>query len=165
MSRLPRKGDTNQRLWFDLDPWGRYLATGDQVSFLILPMYQANEARRAISRHGISVACSVSSQRRHCRSLSAEWQQVRLQIMHELTADAIGSVQFHPFKPLMMASSGSRAPPIETEDEESSSSESDSESDEDDSDEEAVQDTERPARKKTLRPRPLDDSLRIWSFA
>lgn len=32
VSHLARKGDTNQRLWFDLDPWGRYIATGDQVS-------------------------------------------------------------------------------------------------------------------------------------
>jgi hypothetical protein len=84
-------------------------------------------------------------------------------------ADAIGSVQFHPFKPLMMATAGSRAPPTETEDEESSSSESESESDEDDSDEEAAQDSERPVLRrpvprKTLRSRPLDDSLRIWSF-
>jgi hypothetical protein len=45
------------------------------------------------------------------------------------------------------------------------SSESGSESGEDDSDEEAVQDNERQAPKKTLRPRPLDDSLCIWSFA
>jgi hypothetical protein len=85
--------------------------------------------------------------------------------MTELMADAIGSVQFHPFKPLMMASAGSRAPPTETEDEDSHSSEGESESGEDDSDEEVVQDNERPAHKKTLRPRPLDDSLRIWSFA
>jgi hypothetical protein len=85
--------------------------------------------------------------------------------MNELMADAIGSVQFHPFKPLMMASAGSRAPPTETDTEESDSSESESESGEDDSDEEAVQDNERQAPKKTLRPRPLEDSLRIWSFA
>jgi hypothetical protein len=85
--------------------------------------------------------------------------------LDELMADAIGSVQLHPFKPLMMASAGSRAPPTETDDEESSSSESESESDEDVSVEEAVQDNKRPAPKKTLRPRPLDDSLRIWSFA
>jgi len=137
---------------------------------LYLPMIQANEVRRAISRHGISLACSANNQRGQCRSLNTEWQKVRLCIMHELMADAIGSVQFHPFKPLMMASSGSRAPPTETEDEESSSSESESESDEDDSDEKAAQDSERPvlrrpATKKTLRPRPLDDSLRVWSFA
>jgi hypothetical protein len=75
------------------------------------------------------------------------------------------SAQFHPYKPLMMASAGSRAPPTETDTEESGSSESGSESGEDDSDEEAVQDNERQAPKKTLRPRPLDDSLCIWSFA
>ena len=27
---LKRKGTTNQRLWFDVDPWGRYLASGDE---------------------------------------------------------------------------------------------------------------------------------------
>jgi hypothetical protein len=31
VATLPRKGDTNQRIWFDLDPWGRYLTTGDLV--------------------------------------------------------------------------------------------------------------------------------------
>jgi hypothetical protein len=85
-------------------------------------------------------------------------------------ADAIGSVQFHPFKPLMMASSGSRAAPTETDDADSDSSENESESSEDDSDEEAVQDNQksepsRAAPRKTLRPGPLDDSLPIWSFA
>lgn len=70
----------------------------------------------------------------------------------------------------MMASAGSRAPPTETEDVDSDSSESDSENSDDDNDEEAVQDYEtpmahRPAARRTLRPTPLDDSLRIWSFA
>ena len=97
--------------------------------------------------------------------MNAEWRKVCLHTMDELMADAVGSVQFHPFKPLMMASAGSRAPPIETNDEESDSSESESESDEGDNDEEVVQGNERPSPKKTLRPRPLDDSLRIWSFA
>ncbi|EAL20959.1 hypothetical protein CNBD5600 [Cryptococcus deneoformans B-3501A] len=27
---LPRKGRTNQRLWFDIDVWGRWLASGDE---------------------------------------------------------------------------------------------------------------------------------------
>jgi hypothetical protein len=31
-SHLPRNGSTNQRLSFDIDPWGRYLVTGDQAS-------------------------------------------------------------------------------------------------------------------------------------
>jgi hypothetical protein len=35
VAMLPRKGDTNQRIWFDLDPWGRYLATGDQVGHFV----------------------------------------------------------------------------------------------------------------------------------
>lgn len=30
-----RPGDTNQRLQFDVDPWGRWLASGDEVRFLI----------------------------------------------------------------------------------------------------------------------------------
>ena len=28
-AELPRDGQTNQRLAFDVDPWGRYLTTGD----------------------------------------------------------------------------------------------------------------------------------------
>ena len=29
-AELPRDGQTNQRLTFDVDPWGRYLAAGDR---------------------------------------------------------------------------------------------------------------------------------------
>lgn len=29
---LKREGQTNQRLWFDVDPWGRWIAAGDEVS-------------------------------------------------------------------------------------------------------------------------------------
>lgn len=123
-----------------------------------------------MSPHGTSVACSSNSQSRQCPSWNTVWQKVRLYALGELMIDAIGSVQFHPFKPLMMASAGSRAPPTETEDVDSDSSESDSENSDDDNDEEAVQDYEtpmahRPAARRTLRPTPLDDSLRIWSFA
>jgi hypothetical protein len=86
-----------------------------------------------------------------------------------LTLDAIGSVQFHPFKPLLMVSSGSRATPSTLDDVESDSA-SESDSDDSDSDEQAGQVSERlqsfkPAPTTRLRPRPLDDSLRIWSFA
>ncbi len=34
--RFERPGKTNQRLYFDLDPSGRYLATGDTVTIIIL---------------------------------------------------------------------------------------------------------------------------------
>jgi len=69
-----------------------------------------------------------------------------------------------------MAASGSRAVAQEviSDDSESSDSESDTES-EDSSADESLE-GERPASlglptKQTVRPSPLDDALRIWSFA
>lgn len=34
ISQYSRKGSTNQRLWFDVDPWGRYLASGDEEGYV-----------------------------------------------------------------------------------------------------------------------------------
>lgn len=31
--KLPRSAMTNQRLGFAIEPWGRWLATGDEVSY------------------------------------------------------------------------------------------------------------------------------------
>ncbi|ORY27763.1 hypothetical protein BCR39DRAFT_537048 [Naematelia encephala] len=31
---IERKGMSNQRIWFDVDPWGRYLASGDEVNII-----------------------------------------------------------------------------------------------------------------------------------
>lgn len=30
LAEYDRKGSSNQRLWFEVDPWGRYLASGDE---------------------------------------------------------------------------------------------------------------------------------------
>lgn len=34
LAELPRLGTTNQRLLFDVDPWGRYLTSGDEKGHL-----------------------------------------------------------------------------------------------------------------------------------
>lgn len=88
----------------------------------------------------------------------------------KLIVDAIGSVQFHPFKPLVMASAGSRSMAVDVSGADSDSSDSDSDSDEDDSEDAESQEAEdlttsRLPVKKSIRSSPLDDSLRIWSFA
>lgn len=60
IAEMARDGDTNQRLTFDVDPWGRYLASGDQVSRHIIscswreqPADQSSSTE--LSRYGISV--------------------------------------------------------------------------------------------------------------
>lgn len=60
IAEMAREGDTNQRLTFDVDPWGRYLASGDQVSRHIIscswkeqPADQSSSTE--LSRYGISV--------------------------------------------------------------------------------------------------------------
>lgn len=35
VARLERPASTNQRLSFDVDPWGRWIASGDEVRFPI----------------------------------------------------------------------------------------------------------------------------------
>lgn len=60
LSHLPRQGSTNQRLTFDLDPWGRYLVAGEQVliSNVLVEMGDldgADATRMAVSKLGISV--------------------------------------------------------------------------------------------------------------
>jgi WD40 repeat protein len=77
LAALPRAASTNQRIHFDIDPWGRYLATGDEGGIVKVWDIQDPE-------------CPVVFE-------------------EKLTAEAVGSVQLHPFKPLLLVSSGSRA--------------------------------------------------------
>jgi hypothetical protein len=86
------------------------------------------------------------------------------------SVDAIGSVQFHPFKPLIMVSAGSRAVTFVEDESESDSEKSESESDEEDSERDGNKRNRpstlpRVAPKRSSRPSPLDDALRILSFA
>jgi len=88
---------------------------------------------------------------------------------YKLIPDAIGSLQIHPFKPLVLAAAGSRVVPSQRDDSDSSESESDSGDDE--TDEEAVlantpDRTYLADRSSVTKSRKTpDDSLRIWSFA
>lgn len=88
---------------------------------------------------------------------------------YKLTSDAIGSVQLHPFKPLVMAAAGSRG--VSSQRDHSDSSESESDSGDDDADDE-TEPANTPDRRYlagrssvTKSRKTLDDSLRIWSFA
>ena len=90
---------------------------------------------------------------------------------YELIPDAIGSVQLHPFKPLVMAAAGSRSTSPGQDDANSGSSESESDSEDEDTDDGAdpanTPDSRYLAGRSSVtksRKTP-DDSLRVWSFA
>ncbi|RSH86125.1 uncharacterized protein EHS24_004353 [Apiotrichum porosum] len=121
VARLERPTSTNQRIWFDVDPWGRWLASGDENGTVRIwdigsPSYDA-----------------VADLKLH--------------------NDAVNSVQFHPFKPLLLTSAGSRAF-LQSEDLELSSDESDSDSDSNDE----------PAP-ISIKTGPKDSRMAIWSMA
>ncbi|KAK1926502.1 putative guanyl nucleotide binding protein [Papiliotrema laurentii] len=94
LAELPRLGTTNQRLLFDVDPWGRYLTSGDEKGHL--HMWDISDLTRG----------------------EPIWSG-------NLHTDAVGSVQLHPYQPLLLSVSGSRS--ISTE--YSSDSDDESESD------------------------------------
>lgn len=85
--------------------------------------------------------------------------------------DAIGSVQFHPFKPLLLSTSGSRwTAPLVHED---SSSDTDTDSTSDvDSDDQESEEFPWSARHygdkvagSDIRAGEKEEALRVWSFA
>ncbi|ODO09066.1 hypothetical protein I350_02665 [Cryptococcus amylolentus CBS 6273] len=98
--RLDRDGQTNQRIWFDVDPWGRWVASGDQNGYVRVWDI-------------VDPVCPVV------------WEQ-------KLYNSAVGSVQFHPFYPLLLSCSGSRQYLGRVFDSDSDISSSDSESGTDD---------------------------------
>ena len=51
LASLARPAGTNQRIAFDLDPWGRWIASGDEVSCLI---FVQTDARTVLCAFGIS---------------------------------------------------------------------------------------------------------------
>jgi hypothetical protein len=87
---------------------------------------------------------------------------------YKLIPDAIASVQFHPFKPLVMTSAGSRviSPQRDESDSDSDDSGSDGEEEESDDEIESADQASLSGRPTVTKGRrPLDDTLRIWTFA
>ncbi|WVQ74053.1 hypothetical protein IAR50_003636 [Cryptococcus sp. DSM 104548] len=100
LANLNRDGKTNQRIWFDVDPWGRWIASGDQNG--CVRVWDINDP-----------------------VLPVVWEQ-------KLHDSAVGSVQFHPFYPLLLSCSGSRRYLDHTSGSDGDSSSSSSVSDSDD---------------------------------
>ncbi|WVW78569.1 hypothetical protein I302_100525 [Kwoniella bestiolae CBS 10118] len=132
LSCFERGGSSNQRIGFDVDPWGRWLSSGDEDGTVrIWDLSTLNP------------------------------QPIFQQELHQ---DAIGSVQFHPFQPLLLTCSGSRKhlqQTFESEDESSSSEEEDG-SEADTSKEESGSEGV-VSSFVTGRWRPLDATMRVWS--
>ena len=74
-------------------------------------------------------------------------------------ADAVGTVAFHPFKPLLLSASGARHFRPSGLTEANSSSSSDYTTDDEVNDPTAVR------RQRQLLPRTLDSSVKLWRFA
>ena len=88
LGRVKRNLISNQRISFDLDPWGKYLATGSQdVEILI---YNTND---------FSLHCSMGST---ATSTDAE-AHVDVDML-----DCTNSVQFHPYSSMLCTSTGQR---------------------------------------------------------
>ncbi|WVF69918.1 hypothetical protein IAT40_004702 [Kwoniella sp. CBS 6097] len=117
VSEYERPGTSNQRISFDVDPWGRWLSSGDECGVL-----------RVWDISGAAATTEPFFEK-------------------ELYNDAIGSVQFHPFQPHLLTCSGSRAQPRSNLSSSDSDSDSNSEtdSDPDSESEEASEDESRAA--------------------
>ncbi|WWD07776.1 hypothetical protein V865_005880 [Kwoniella europaea PYCC6329] len=129
LSSFERSGSTNQRIGFDVDPWGRWLSSGDETGTV--------------------------------RIWDISTMDTKPIFEGKLHQDAVGSVQFHPFQPLLLTCSGSRKHlQDEYEDDYESSF---SESEEELEDESGPEDGGNSSVKKGY-PRPIDATLRIWSM-
>jgi len=134
-----KSGGTNQRMWFDIDLGGQWLASGNEAGMVSL--------------------FDVSGQN------SPEINVDEPILTFQAHKDAIGSISFHPIFPLALTVSGSRqfdlprdAQPVQLDsssvallDEDSSSSSG--------SDEDEVQPASHPEF-----PCPHDASMKLWDF-
>ncbi|KDQ56127.1 hypothetical protein JAAARDRAFT_36912 [Jaapia argillacea MUCL 33604] len=157
--------DTNQKMRFDVDIGGKWLAVGDQkgdISFFDLDRQEVEIDAETVPERGPNTTFYA----------------------HD---DGIGSVAFHPLQSLLLSVSGSRhfhhdekpklphdnlagsvqpsspnRPDREFDDSDASSSSSSSSS----STESEAEEETRPVIRKRIRPHPftLDSSVKIWSF-
>ncbi|KAG6831120.1 hypothetical protein H0H87_006145, partial [Tephrocybe sp. NHM501043] len=129
-------GRTNQKLKFDIDIGGSWLASGDQLGNVSL--FTLNEADSPLDPMGDHSTAEI------CPTLE-----------FAAHGDAVGSVAFHPLQPTLLSVSGSRH--FES-DNESESSGAEVEETED------MAPQPRVIRHKKLVPITLDASIKTWSF-
>ncbi|WVQ97961.1 hypothetical protein IAU59_005081 [Kwoniella sp. CBS 9459] len=149
VSEYQRPASTNQRISFDVDPWGRWLSSGDE--------------------HGVLRVWDISG------NVTTD-QPIFEKKLHD---DAIGSVQFYPYQPLLLTCSGSRdhhrvndisssdsGSVTDSDSDSDSSLESDSEESAGEAEDKVVGDTHsRPPVAPGLRSASRDATLRVWSVA
>ncbi|KAF9475604.1 hypothetical protein BDN70DRAFT_935760 [Pholiota conissans] len=96
------KGPTrsNQRMYFDIDITGRLLSTGDQarVSNGSVSVFELDDYDASIA---LSAEVEPSDDNLYPKTISPALQFKA----HE---DAVGSIAFHPFRPILLSASGSR---------------------------------------------------------
>nr|XP_031861950.1 uncharacterized protein CI109_002780 [Kwoniella shandongensis]KAA5529022.1 hypothetical protein CI109_002780 [Kwoniella shandongensis] len=132
VAALERPGSSNQRLWFDVDPWGRWLASGDESGVVRVWDITKSDLSKPVLREKL----------------------------HN-----VGSVQFHPFQPLLLTCSGSRTclgDVIDSDD----SSDSGQQSSNDEESEDDSNSTQKDRSRKTTPKKPsrlVDSTLKIWS--
>jgi WD40 repeat protein len=88
-----RPGQTNQRLWFDIDPSGRWLASGDQNGCISL---------WDLSERSVEPTYTVGGAGGTVHFLHTLSSQL------DCVIDAVGSVHFHPKESLVLSATGSR---------------------------------------------------------
>nr|CAG4641725.1 EOG090X06W9 [Eurycercus lamellatus] len=89
---MNRKVETNQRIYFDLDPSGRYLITGDTSGFVTI----------WDTLKGLEISSSSESPPSSSSGPLAEM------IHWRVNNDCTNGVSFHPWLPLLASSSGQR---------------------------------------------------------
>ncbi|KAG6815582.1 hypothetical protein H0H93_009413, partial [Arthromyces matolae] len=138
-----RRERTNQKLRFDVDISGSWLASGDQCGTISVFDLQDSDT---------SLAAEADV---HLK----ETEEVKPILEFEAHGDAIGSVAFNPIHPTLLSVSGSR----HFESPESESSDSDSDSSDENEEEDGFPPKTRTVRKS--QPRSFDSSIKTWSFS
>ncbi|TFK81326.1 WD40 repeat-like protein [Polyporus arcularius HHB13444] len=151
-----RKTSTNQRLRFDIDYGGKWLAVGGEDGGISVFDLLAAQADTVV---GENVAHTDSTPR-------------NMPIMqYDGHHDAVGSVAFHPLRPLLLSVSGSRH--FDRSNQSAGHSSEESEDEEEDEiiacDEDAPpSDHAKPTRitisRQRLQPTSQDSSVRLWGF-
>ena len=87
VGRVERSLHSNQRLQFDVDPWGKYLVTGSQLGEILV--YDTTS---------FSLVTSISKDSESSNADSKEWKRM----------DCVSNTVFHPFSSVIISTSGQR---------------------------------------------------------
>ncbi|KAI0712713.1 WD40-repeat-containing domain protein [Cerioporus squamosus] len=150
-----RRTSTNQRLRFDIDYGGKWLAVGDEDGGV--SVYDLAAQTDTVAGENVP----------HTDSTPRNMPIMQYDGHH----DAVGSVAFHPLRPLLLSVSGSR----HFERSESPMNDSSEESEDGHEDENSQSDEEAPPRdqakstiitinRQRLRPKSQDSSIKLWGF-